>query len=148
MLNIKKKYKTDTHYKKFHDSRNIEEIESCNICARTFRNNHGLLHLNFYRRRNRINNCKQTIKYDDNNHNTSNSNTSNGNNVSSVIESQKMFYWNLVAGSTFEKKLDNAYEKMVHCKNMFMLPSCAARKRYVDEVTRLIKLTHHWRWSR
>ena len=106
--------------------------------ARTFRTHHGLLDLNFCRR-NRINNCNQTIKYDDNNDNTRNNNNSN-NNVSSVIESGKMFYWNLVVRSTLEKKLDNAYEKLVHCKNMFMLPSGAVRTRYVDEVTRLMKL--------
>ena len=46
-----------------------------------------------------------------------------------------------MAGSTFEKDLNNAYEKIVHWKkNVFMLPSGAAGKRYVEEVTRLMKL--------
>ena len=63
-----------------------------------------------------------------------------------------MFYWNLVVRSTFEKKLDYAYEKLVHCKNMFknMLPSGATRKQYVDEVTHLMKLAiqdNIWRKS-
>ena len=46
-----------------------------------------------------------------------------------------------MAGSTFEKDLNNGYEKTVHWKkNWFMLPSGAARKRYVEEVTRLMEL--------
>ena len=46
-----------------------------------------------------------------------------------------------MAGSTLEKDLNNAYEKIVHWKkNLFMLPSGAAEKSYVEEVTRLMKL--------
>ena len=51
---------------------------------------------------------------DDSNANTSNSNKSNGNDIPVKIESHKKFYWNLVAESTFEKDLNNAYEKIVH----------------------------------
>ena len=53
------------------------------------------------------NNSSQTITTtnDDNNDNTSNSNNSNGNDIPDKIESQEKFYWNLVAGSTFEKDL-------------------------------------------
>ena len=46
-----------------------------------------------------------------------------------------------MAGSAFEKDLNSAYEKIVHWKkNLFILPSGAAGKRYVKEVTRLMKL--------
>ena len=46
-----------------------------------------------------------------------------------------------MAGSTFENDLNNTYEKIVHWKeNLFLLPSGAAGKRYVEEVTCLIKL--------
>ena len=49
-----------------------------------------------------------------------------------------------MAGSTFEKDLNNGYEKTMHWKkNWFMLPSGAAGKRYVEEVTRLMEL---WIW--
>ena len=90
------------------DSENIEENASCNICAKTFQTSRGLLqHLNFCRRRNVTSNGNQTITStnDHNNDNTSNSNNSNGNDIPFKIESQEKFYWNLVAGSTFEKNL-------------------------------------------
>ena len=46
-----------------------------------------------------------------------------------------------MAGSTFENDLNNAYEKIVHWKkNLFILTSRAAGKRYVKEVIRLMKL--------
>ena len=46
-----------------------------------------------------------------------------------------------MAGSTFGKDLNNAYEKIVKWKkNLFMLSSGAAGKKYVEEVTRLMKL--------
>ena len=89
------------------NSENTEENASCNIYARTFRTNRGLLqHLNFCRRRNITNNGNQTIATnDDNNDNTSNSNNTNGNDIPDKIQSQEKFYWNLVAGSTSEKDL-------------------------------------------
>ena len=44
-----------------------------------------------------------------------------------------------MAGSTFEKDLNNAYEKIVLWKkNLFILQSGAAGKRYVEEVTRVM----------
>ena len=46
-----------------------------------------------------------------------------------------------MAGSVFEKDLNSVYEKTVHWKtNLFILPSGAARKRFVEEVTRLMVL--------
>ena len=88
-------------------------------------------------------NGNQTIATttDDSNDNTSNSNNSNGNDIPGMIQSQEKFYRNFVAGSTFEKDLNNACEKIVHWnKNFFMLPSGAVGKRYVEEVTRLMEL--------
>lgn len=41
----------------------------------------------------------------------------------------------------FQKNLNNAYEKIVHCKkNLFMLPIGGAGKRYAEKVTRFMKL--------
>ena len=79
------------------NSENIEENASCNICARTFRTNRGLLHhLNFCRKRNITNNSNQTITTnDDNNDNTSNSNNSNGNDIPEKNESQEKNQENL-----------------------------------------------------
>ena len=120
------------------NSENIEENANCNICPRTFRTNRGLLqHLNYCRRRNITNNSYQTITTkNDNNGNISNSNNSNGNDIPDMIESHEKFYWNLVAENTFEKDLNNVYEKIIHWKkNLF-----TRRSRYVEEVTRLMKL--------
>ena len=125
------------------NSENIEENASCNICARTFLMNRDLLqHLNFCRRISITNNGNQTLTTNDgNNDNTSNTNYNNGNDISDKIESQEKFYWNLVTEWTFQKDLNNEYEKIAHLKkNLLMLLSGAAGKRYVEEVTRLMKL--------
>ena len=51
------------------------------------------------------------------------------------------YFWNDVRGAVFEKDLTDAYEKIVHWKrNLFMMPSGVAGKKYIDEVTRLLKL--------
>ena len=96
---------------------NIEENASCNICTRTFRANRGSIQQsNFRRRRNMTSNGNQTVATttDDSNDNTSNSNNSNGKDIPGMIESQEKFCRNFVAGSTFEKDLNNAGEKTVH----------------------------------
>ena len=41
---------------------------------------------------------------------------------------------------TFQNDLSNEYEKIVYLKNLFMLLSGAAEKRYVEELTHLMKL--------
>ena len=43
-------------------------------------------------------------------------------------------------GSTFEKNSNNAYKYTAEKKNLLMLPSGVARKRYVTETTCVIKL--------
>ena len=70
------------------NSKNIEENADCNICARTFRTNRGLLqHLNFCRIRNITNNGNQIITTnDDNNDNTSNSSNSNSNDITENVK--------------------------------------------------------------
>ena len=50
-------------------------------------------------------------------------------------ENQDKFYWNGVAGAQLTNELNNAYEKIVHLKrNLFMLPSGATGKNYIEEV--------------
>ena len=57
------------------------------------------------------------------------------------LKVKKSFFWNLVAGSTFKNVLNNVYEKIAHRKkNIFMLPSGAAGKTYVEEVKSLMKV--------
>ena len=62
-------------------------------------------------------------------------------------ENQEYFYWNDVAGTQLAIESNNTYEKIVHWKrNLFMLPSGAAGKNYIEEVARLMKLwinIHH-----
>ena len=62
-------------------------------------------------------------------------------------ENQEYFYWNDVAGTQLAIESSNTYEKIVHWKrNLFMLPSGAAGKNYIEEVARLMKLwinIHH-----
>ena len=52
-----------------------------------------------------------------------------------------MYFWNDVRGTVFEKDLNDAYEKIVHWKrNLFMMSCGAAGKKYIEEITRLLKL--------
>ena len=47
----------------------------------------------------------------------------------------------LRSGTAFGNDLTDAYEKIVHWKrNLFMMPSDAAGKTYVEEITHLLKL--------
>ena len=106
-------------------------------------------HLNFHRQRNRHegDNTNGDIQTNNSNHdklgnnevdeinNATNSHQNNQN------ENQENFYGNGVAGTQFANELNNTCEKIVHCKrNLFMLPSGAAGKNYIEEVTRLMKL--------
>ena len=46
-----------------------------------------------------------------------------------------------VHGTVFKKDLKDAYEKIAHCKrNLFIMPSGAAGEKYIEEITRLLKL--------
>ena len=61
--------------------------------------------------------------------------------IATAMIFQERFYWNLMTESTFENGLNNAYIKVAHCrKNLLMLPSGAAGRRYVKEVTCLMEL--------
>ena len=107
----------------------------CDICARSFRTNRGLLHLNFCWQRNinegnnLIGNIQTSnIKHDNLNNNEvfeiSNASNSCRNNQNKNWE---YFYWNDVAGTQFANELDNSYENIVHWKrNLFMLPNGVA----------------------
>ena len=122
----------------------------CDICARTFRTNRGLLqHLNYCRRRNRNQGDNPNGNIQTNNDNHDNLNNNEVDEINNATNSrqnnqnanQENFYWNDVAGTKFANELNNAYGKIVHWKrNLFMLPSGAAGKNYIDEVTRLMKL--------
>ena len=52
------------------------------------------------------------------------------------------YFWNEVRETLFEKDLTDAYEKIVHWKrNLFIMPSGAAGKKYIEEITAaLLKL--------
>ena len=106
---------------------------SCGICRRTFRTNRGLLqHLNFCRRRN--NDGQQTNNEPD--VLIANDDTERPNN-----QEQERFYWNEIPGSRFEVLINDAYEKITQWRrNLFMLPTGASGKKYIEETTRLIDL--------
>ena len=54
---------------------------------------------------------------------------------------QETFSCNNIPGSIFQKDLDEAYEQIVCLhKNLFMLPSGAAGKRFINEINRLWNL--------
>ena len=60
---------------------------------------------------------------------------------SNRIGDYETYFWNDVYGKVFEKDLPDAYDKIVHWKrNLFMMPSGMVGKKYIDEVTHLLKL--------
>ena len=95
----------------------------CDICARSFRTNRGLLQpSNFCRRRNRHegdnlngNIHTKNINHDDLNNSEvveiSNATNSCQNNKN---ENEEYFYWKDKAGTQFVNKLNNTYEKIVY----------------------------------
>ena len=108
-----------------------------------------LQHLNYCRRRNRYegDNPNGNIQTENDNHDNLNNNevdeitNATNSRQNNQNANQEKFYWNDVAGTQFANELNNAYEKIVHWKrNLFMLPSGAAGKNYIDEVTRLMTL--------
>ena len=54
--------------------------------------------------------------------------------------SQPDFQWGQLDGQTFCKMIDTAYNDIIHCKrNLFLLPSGAAGKTFIQEITRLLQ---------
>ena len=105
----------------------------CQISRRILRTNGGLLqHLNTCRRRNTAN------------LNASRNNESNENNDNKVQEPEQQhedFYWNTVPGRIYQKDLEEAYNQIVYWrKNIFMVPTGAAGKKFIDEISRVLNL--------
>ena len=129
---------------KYRDKSSDKNVH-CDICARTFRTNRALLqHLNFCRQGSKHEGDNPNGNIQTNNINHENLNDNEGDEINNATnsrqnnqnENQEYFYWNDVAGTQFENKLNNFYEKTVHWKrNLYMLPSVVAEKNYIEEVT-------------
>ena len=105
----------------------------CHICRRSFLTKKGLLqHLNTCCRRNTTN------------LNLSSNNKSNKNNDKEVQEPEQQhedFYWKTVPGGVEQKDLEEAHNQIVYWrKNIFMVLTGAAGKKFIDEITRLLHL--------
>ena len=111
---------------------NVEENQTteCHLCNRSFRTNRGLLqHLHTCRRRNNINESS----------NISDSIVNNEARNQEQLEQQENFYWNNIPGSVYQRNLEEAYEQIVYWrKNVFMVPTGAAGKKFIDETSRLL----------
>ena len=121
-----------TCYKRELSQTNHQNVR-CGICGKTLRTNRGLLqHLNFCRRGN--SDLQQTVFKPEvwNNHGYDEGYNDGG---------QERFCWNEVAGSRFDALIHDAYERIIQWKrNIFMLPTSASGKRYIDETMRLFSL--------
>ena len=105
----------------------------CQICGRSFRTNRGLLqHLNTRCRRNTANlNASSNNESDEN----------NDNEVQEPEQQDEDFYWNTICGRIDQKDLEEAYNQIVYwCKNTFMVPTGAAGKNFIAEISRLLNL--------
>ena len=115
---------------------------SCNICQRVFKTNGGLLqYLSFCRKRNREYNINSNTAINDSNNMAADNDNSTSHN-SNGDGDHETYFWNEVRETLFEKDLTDAYEKIVHWKrNLFIMPSRAAGKKYIEEITAaLLKL--------
>ena len=96
--------------------------------------------MSFCRKRNKENNINSNTAINDSSNiaatnDKSDSHDSNGN------RDYETYFWSDVRGTVFEKDLNDAYEKIVHWKrNLFMMPSGAVGKKYIEEITCLLKL--------
>ena len=104
----------------------------CNICGRGFTTNRGLfLHLDACRR-------KQGQQYQQLEENYDQENTHRLQDMPHKPVS-KPFYWNEKPGTTVINELNNVYEKIVYSrKNLFLLPTRAAEKSFINEMTQII----------
>ena len=131
------------------ENKNSGQSVSSNICQRGFKTNRALLqHLKFCRKRNIENNINSNTAINGSNNivaatDKSDSHDSNGNGA------YETYFWKDVRATVFEKDLNdkiekihtNAYEKIIHWKrNLFMMPSGPAGGKYIEEITRLLKL--------
>ena len=111
------------------------------MCQRGIKTNRELLqHLSFCRKRNRENNINSNTAIDGSNSREAANDKSDSHN-SNRNGGYKRYFWNDVRGTVFKKNLNDAYEKMAYWKqNLFMMPSGAAGKKYIEEITFLLKL--------
>ena len=72
----------------------------------------------------------------------SSNNESDENNDKKVQEKeQHEDFWNTVPGRIFQKYLEEAYNQIVYWrKNIFMVPTGATGKKFIDEISRLLNL--------
>ena len=133
---MEKRSNNITHTNDENKDQSSDQNVYCNICARSFRTNCGLLqHLNFCQQRNihEEDNLNRNIQTNNINHDNLNSNEvveiNNATNScqNNQNENQEDFYWTDVSGTQFANELKKSYEYIVHWKrNLFMLQSGGA----------------------
>ena len=88
-----------------------------------------------------MNTCRQK---NTGNPNASSKNEADENNNKKGQEPEQQheeFYWNIVPGGVYKKKLDEAYNEIVYWrKSIFLVPTGSTAKIFIDEISRLLKL--------
>ena len=102
---------------------------SCSICHRIFRTYRGLIqHRNACKRKQSKPSNEETI--------TTTIESSTEETTTTLTQN---FKWNNVDGNLFTNELNHVYDTIVYWrKNLFMLPTGSAGKKYICEITRLI----------
>ena len=58
-------------------------------------------------------------------------------NLNQQDQERKKFYWNTVSGSVYQRDLEETHEQIVYwCKNVFMIPTGAYGKKFINEIAR------------
>ena len=114
-----------THTNDENKDQSSDQNVYCDICARSFRTNGGLLqHLNFCQQRNIHEGDNLNEKIQTNNINRDNLNSNEVVEINNATNScqnnqnehREHFYWNNVSHTQFANELNNSYENIVHWK--------------------------------
>ena len=88
-----------------------------------------------------MNTCRRRNTANLNASSNNESDETSDNEVHEPEQQHEDFYWNTVHGRIYQKDLEYAYNQKVYWrKNIFIVPTGAAGKKFIDEISRLLNL--------
>ena len=86
-----------------------------------------------------MNTCRRRKTANLNATSNSESHENNDNEVQVPEQQHEDIYWNTVPGAVYQKDPEEAYNQIVYWhKNIFMVPTGAAGKKFIDKISRLL----------
>ena len=88
-----------------------------------------------------MNTCRRRNTANLNASSNNESDENNDNEVQELKQQHEDFYWNTVPGRIHQKDLEEAYNRIAYWrKNIFMVLTGDAGKKFIDEISRLLNL--------